>query len=79
MFDKTVADLMTDDGLTLAIITVNLPIIEAELAKIERNYKEGTRHQRLFLEVKATIRTYKNNLKKQGLLPKKAREGKQKP
>ena len=37
LFDKTVADLMTDDGLTLAIITVNLPIIEAELAKIERN------------------------------------------
>ena len=79
MFDKTVADLMTDDGLTLAIITVNLPIIEAELAKIEHNYKEGTRHQRLFLEVKAIIRTYKNDLKKQGLLPKKARKGKQKP
>jgi len=79
LFDKTVADLMTDDGLTLTTVTVNLPIIEAELAKIERNYKERTRHQRLFLEVKATIKTYKNDLKKQGLLPKKARKGKQKP
>ena len=50
MFDKTVADLMTDDGLTLAIITVNLPIIEAELAKIEHERAEHRANLERILE-----------------------------
>jgi hypothetical protein len=73
-FFTPAVDLMADDGLSLTTRRRDLDLLEGELAAMNGNYRERTRHMRKILEVKAEIRKYKKDLEERGLLKRKERK-----